>query len=717
MRTPQHLINPGATQQSLYQAFELVSCQVFQLPQDGRSHLLSHTVDPVKSLPSLNTVISNNPDLEFFVSVFFLQGPCVAIVKLFVRSLPKSVDPSFDILWKKFQTGDKGFRDRRLELFIQLGPGSNLSPIVWAFLKAASFFLTWSKRREPTIPFESGGERTPFPGMTMSKYMETTHFGGSLQSDMNMPGNYVSVTSHVNSSLMNMVSRVLYQKLEDGVLSNSIVDFTYVLEGELAEDLPERALGTIRMVRIHPMTCALPIECSAEQIQPTKELLWRRCSVTPLRKIRSAILPDDHQITNCQEMTNVVLSPVNDTFNRTLQSLNLIQGPMSSWNIFSFQNIEEESKDDIEEESIDDKTSDGLEKDDPFKSGVDALADILDGVEIPVRCIGLTARERSFSSPISDDLNHSLPTTIKKSDLCNLTINKKFSKLDLKRYYLAAECDLQIAAVRVVASMAWHGLLFPIDTRECRIELQSGQFFQQGMDRCGNPVFYFQTMCFGPWRKIEDAVIDAVLHRLETSIQHYSETKKDVQCTVVIIVGKPLFRAKKKIGKKVPNKKVLSDDTSTKKTTDEAESMDQHDDDNCDDEITQVATTDGDAKLTPWNPLQLGINPRLHPGEDYYTHASTKMIAKLIDTLSKHYPERLHKAICIPGKGGYGYHRNVPNAVGVMLSLTKYISSARTRAKVICLQSVGELKDFISSGEMVTLVGGNAPVHPNAFEC
>ena len=73
--------------------------------------------------------------------------------------------------------------------------------------------------------------------------------------------------------------------------------------------------------------------------------------------------------------------------------------------------------------------------------------------------------------------------------------------------------------------------------------------------------------------------------------------------------------------------------------------------------------------------------------------------------------------IIIPGKGGYRYHRNVPNAVGVMMSLTKYIQSARTRAKVTCLQSVDELKEYISADEMVTLVGGNVPVHPYAFEC
>jgi len=40
---------------------------------------------------------------------------------------------------------------------------------------------------------------------------------------------------------------------------------------------------------------------------------------------------------------------------------------------------------------------------------------------------------------------------------------------------------------------------------------------------------------------------------------------------------------------------------------------------------------------TPLTPLLLNhANPRLSPGKDYYPHANTKVIAKLIDTLLKH---------------------------------------------------------------------------------
>ena len=85
----------------------------------------------------------------------------------------------------------------------------------------------------------------------------------------------------------------------------------------------------------------------------------------------------------------------------------------------------------------------------------------------------------------------------------NLPAFEKLDRSDLRRFYVACDCDLQKAAIRIVKSTAW---------RE-RIELQSGQFFQQGEDLERNAVFYFRHMYVGPsWRKRGDAVIQAVLH-------------------------------------------------------------------------------------------------------------------------------------------------------------------------------------------------------------
>lgn len=91
-----HLEKPGSSTTSQYQAYSLVGSQVFKLPPEGEDHALSHTNDPVLALPSIQGLVEANPDLDFFVCGFFPEGPRIAIVHVFVRSLPKGVDSSFD---------------------------------------------------------------------------------------------------------------------------------------------------------------------------------------------------------------------------------------------------------------------------------------------------------------------------------------------------------------------------------------------------------------------------------------------------------------------------------------------------------------------------------------------------------------------------------------------------------------------------------------------
>ena len=77
-------------------------------------------------------------------------------------------------------------------------------------------------------------------------------------------------------------------------------------------------------------------------------------------------------------------------------------------------------------------------------------------------------------------------------------------------------------------------MVFPVDTRTCRIELQSGQFIQQGEDLERNAVFYFRHMCVGPWRKHGDAVIQAVLHRRPSFAALITAKEETGAATVVL---------------------------------------------------------------------------------------------------------------------------------------------------------------------------------------
>jgi hypothetical protein len=85
---------PTAT--SLYQAYSLVGIHSFQWPGTDDGSPLHYKVDPVQSIVSLQTLITNSPELDFFVVAIFLPSQTTAIVHVYVRSLPKGVDPKFD---------------------------------------------------------------------------------------------------------------------------------------------------------------------------------------------------------------------------------------------------------------------------------------------------------------------------------------------------------------------------------------------------------------------------------------------------------------------------------------------------------------------------------------------------------------------------------------------------------------------------------------------
>jgi hypothetical protein len=689
VHSKKHLRKHGHSVPSAVQAYSLVGFHTFRLPPVGNDHPLAYDKDPIEAIPSLRRIVERNPELDFFCVGLFLEGPRVGVIKLFVRALPKGVDPHFDKTAGRFAEADAKVRDRKLEVFLQLGPGGGLSPLVWVGIKAVSMLQSWTRESDQQIPVESGGERTQFPGICMSNYMQMHHFGGSLQTNAVLPTNYIAATARVDANQMgNMLSRMLYQRLEDGALGASIVDFSYVLEGHKTDELPERVLGTVRMVHCDPIKYALPVELSAQQEQEAHPVL----SIdVENRQLSSTVPPGTHSVKD-----------------------NAKQETTSWWGFLGHKTASVEQGETKEEEKIPDSTADPrsqvLKDDDgPFRAGIDALIDILDGVQVPVRRASLDDYQLHVATNIPEDQLSLLTPQIRHEDLVNLPVLEKLDRSDLRRYYTACECDLKIAAIRIIESTAWRGITFPINTRFCRIELQSGQFFQQGNDLKGNTVFYFRNMCVGPWRQDADAVIRAVLHRLETSLQKLTKKKPGVKITLVVLLGRPLFKKKKNRGKKKHDK----NDDETKITAENTEAGETLEDEDEHTDVTLSERVDGED--TSWNPFKMGVNPRLQASEDYHVHTNPTLIKQLIDTLMLHYPERLHKVIFVPGKSrGYGYWGT---AVQVQIAIRNTIQSPRTRSRCFVLHRVGELKEFVHRSEIVTIAGGEAPLHEEVFEC
>lgn len=667
--------NPGQTLNSV-QAYSLVGLHTFRLPPGGTDHPLAHHMDPIEAIPSLRRIVTSNPDLDFFCVGLFPGGAGVAVIKLFVRTLPKGVDRSFDTAIGRFAEAESKVRDRTLELFLQLGPGGGLSPLAWSVIKTISTLLWWTRGRDIGNPNEVGSERTQFPGLCMGRYMQMYHFGGSMQTNAALPKNYIAATAHVVLNQMgNIIFRFLYKRLENGALSASVFDFSYALKAHHEDELPERVLGTVRMVRCDPFKVALPIELTAQQNQDIN-VPNRQVPCTVSRGIEIVSVNHDASIRRLSSQTAVM-------YNDEAASLEKILG-------------------------ISDCRSRLLKDDEgPCREGVDALIETLHDVYVPVRHFSLAESQLSVSTRVRQDQVPHPPPHIRPDDIVNLPVLLTLDRSDLRRYYVACNHDLATAAVRLVESTAWRGITFPIDTRTCRIELQTGQFFQQGVDLQGNPVFYFRNMCVGPWRQNPDAVISAVLHRLETKLQDLVMKKSDVKITLVVLLGRPLLKKRHDKHKEEKN----DDETKVTAENTEGETLAQQGDNN--EDASHSETVDDDD--TPWNPFRMGVNPRLQDGEDYRFHTNPLLIKKLIEVLMAHYPERLHKAILVPGKSrGYGYWRT---AVGVQFAIRNSMLSNRTRSKCCVLRRVGELKEFVHPSEIITIAGGEAPLKEHVFEC
>jgi hypothetical protein len=594
--------------------------------------------------------------------------------------------------------------------------------VVWAGIKAVSTLLSWTRGGDQHIPVESGGERTQFPGILMDNYMNMSHFGGSLNTaaSSDLPNNYIAATAHCDAKQMgNMVFRILYQRLEDGALPASVVDFSFVLEGHEEDELPERVLGSVRMVHCDPINRALPVELTAmqpeeEERAPTGTPEHLQFVTSPKSILGSLPLPGILSSKSKQK------SPVARTPNTPQITAVANTALDRTWGFFGHKTHRPHSpssgqKEESKEEEVMPvpvpRTASLLivmpDDENPYRAGIDSLIEILDGVQVPVRKAGLLETQKYISTPLTEQQITVLPYgSMRQEEFVNLDVLETLNRDDLGRFYAAADCKLKEAAVKLVESTAWRGRIFPIDKRTCRIELQSGQFFQQGVDRMGNPVFYFRNMCVGPWRQDAEAVISAVLHRFETCLAKVCEKKPGTKVTLVVLLGKPYFAKKKK---KKPKKKTERRDDETKTMTTGGD-----DDDGDDYEDEDEATTATESTMS-WNPFKMGVNPRLNQSEDYHVHTNQTMLRKLIQILMDNYPERLHKAIFVPGNSrGYGYWGT---ALGVQIAIRNNIKAPRTRTRCFILHRISELKEFVHQSQIVTIAGGEAVLDESVFQC
>jgi hypothetical protein len=273
------------------------------------------------------------------------------------------------------------------------------------------------------------------------------------------------------------------------------------------------------------------------------------------------------------------------------------------------------------------------------------LKDILGMITVPVRQVN-----KRIHAENNEDFNQETMTDGKVLDF--------FTDKEMLRHFQAAGENIKESAIRITKAAAFKGLYFPIDIRSCQVELKSGQCFHLGFDKSDNPVFYFRNMCKGLWRKNLAASVAAVLYNVDRAFEKLNQANPDFKVTLVVLMGKDQESKSKDSSKNTSN-------------TSNRSSEESHNE-----EISaQMTVTDQE-----------------------YVHTNFQYVQKLIRIASDNYPQRLGKALVVPTTGW-------EKLVGVH-GLRRYISSQETRNKVKILDNVSQLKEYISSDQLVDFAGG-----------
>lgn len=290
--------------------------------------------------------------------------------------------------------------------------------------------------------------------------------------------------------------------------------------------------------------------------------------------------------------------------------------------------------------------SDFIQDGDSYKKDIDSLKDILGMITVPVRQVN-----KRILAENNEDFNQETMTDGKVLEF--------FTDKEMLRHFQAAGENIKESAIRITKAAAFKGLYFPIDIRSCQVELKSGQCFHLGFDKSDNPVFYFRNMCKGLWRKDIPASVAATIFNIDTAFEKLNQTNPDFKVTLVVLMGN--------------NQELNSKDSS--KSTSNTSKRSSEENHNEEETSTQKTVMD-----------------------EYYLHTNFQYVQKLIRITSDNYPERLGKALVVPTTGW-------EKLVGVH-GLRRYISSQETRNKVKILDNISQLKEYISSDQLVDFAGG-----------
>lgn len=309
------------------------------------------------------------------------------------------------------------------------------------------------------------------------------------------------------------------------------------------------------------------------------------------------------------------------------------------------------------EATVDATNNPGLTYRGPDRKNINVVYQLLKSMTVPSRKRALTRGEHNQD-------NHGEIFSTEK-------VSSWFTRSDIERYFIACQCDVKSAVVRMVQSAAWRGIMFPVDRRSCRIEMQSAQFFPQGFDKEGNAVFYYRNQLQAPWRNDIHGTVLSILDRLETYFLEAERHRPNVKVTVIAFMGRP--------GSPVESEHVQLKAKKNGKHRDAS-----------------------DNKRPAVGSESLCSDPRIDAYEAYHTHSNFALLQLLSELVPRHYPGRLARALVVPKKG-------------TKAALLRKLHSSQFRPLVTVVGSLDGLKEYVDGDQLVVFAGGNAKVTSNAF--
>ena len=481
-------------------------------------------------------------------------------------------------------------------------------------------------------------------------------------------------------------------------LAREVADLSVKIRGEDESELPERILCAYRFVQVSHYQIALTTQCAFYSGHRISQLTLSNPNAEIPGKLN--VLARGLLLDPCVAVARACAEAVGISNTEALQ-----------------QTVVDSFHDEPLNENYRGRKPQLIATSEPFDLAVNKLIELLADVRIPIRddvqLGAVLTHGRTGTRPVvplgsAPSAQEALEV---RRDLRQVSILRVVNRNDLLRFFVASNCSLKKATVRIVESAAWRGLTFPIDARTCRVELQTGQFFQQGRDLGGRPVFYFRQMLKGPWRGDEDAVIAAVVHRLEQSMVHYAREDPDVRCTLIVLTGKP---QKKKSATDITNAGSVASQESFEESAAQQDSVGADDlDTNGEEEDHFEEFPAEDIQIMAPKGAENFDNPRVPESEKYYVHSNDPMLKRLIKLVMLHYPERLYRALVVKG---HGAPRGGRTALGGMIALSGFVGSANTRRKVKFIRKCTDLQKYVDKKELIHLAGGDADISPAAFE-